>query len=778
MADLPAGFEREVAPQTTTPGPAAPAPEGFVLQTPEVLAQIANNKRLVTKIDKALMSIPGVPTLTEFASGFNRSALGMLDFFGPDVINDVLAVAGSQKRIPTALGTAQRFGIGAPRGSFAGPGITTDIAASAGEVVPVALSIGQLFRSAAQQLPELAAASDSAIAGMFSNPLTRQKIKDVENTVGGVVRQLGTTTPAQDLGYGVASAAGAEVGEELGGPVGALIGSIFAPLSVAGISSAFRSILSRPQGVVELAKSLQNMSDEGAAALLADVMVRESMTPDDVLAALANLGPNAIPADVTNGFARLLKASANAIPRIEGRATDVLDSRQAGQVGRLASGLDNGLGVPGLSVDDEIIRLQQATKPEITALYDEAARQPLSFSGTLRTLLTGKNSLGDAYKAGLRRVADKRAAGDTITNFSVIDATKQQLDDEIRVALRAGEKNRARDLIRLKNLMVAEADAQIPGYKEARGLFAGQAALESAAEQGQLFLGLSRRELQDVVQTMGESELRMFRLGAKQGLFDKIDDITIGADVAKKLFGKNGDIAKLDTLFADPKAFESFRTTMEQEANFALTRRALTGSSTMRQGADLGAAQDVISGVRAGVRGLLGDPTALAEELPRIIKNVAGKKGSAAYLQSMEKAGDILLESGIDPARLQAILRAGDAPRIQAMLRALMPPPLTGVGKGIMSTGAGVATPEAAPMLAPQTDVPILPIIQPAPTAPPQARVQPTASPAARGLPFMTNQQAAVPMPPQPAPASPQARQMLAAAFPNDAILQAATRPV
>ena len=187
MADLPAGFELEKAPK-------APMPEGFVLQTPEVLAQIANNKRLVTKIDKALMSIPGVPTLTECASGFNRSALGMLDFFGQDIINNLLIVADSEKRIPSALGTAQRVGIGAPRGSAAGPGITTDIAASAGEVIPIALSIGQLFRSAAQQLPKFATASDSAIAGMFNNPLTRQKIKDVENTVGGVVRQLGTTT--------------------------------------------------------------------------------------------------------------------------------------------------------------------------------------------------------------------------------------------------------------------------------------------------------------------------------------------------------------------------------------------------------------------------------------------------------------------------------------------------------------------------------------------------------------------------------------------------------
>jgi hypothetical protein len=69
--------------------------------------------------------------------------------------------------------------------------------------------------------------------------------------------------------------------------------------------------------------------------------------------------------------------------------------------------------------------------------------------------------------------------------------------------------------------------------------------------------------------------------------------------------------------------------------------------------------------------------------------------------------------------------------------------------------------------------------VQPIPTAPPQARVQPTASPAARGLPFMTNQQAAAPAPqPAPAPVSPQSRQMLQQLFPNDAILQAAQQPV
>jgi hypothetical protein len=738
MATLPEGFVLEETSPTAQPL-GAPLPEGFVIETPEALSQIANDKGVVAKIDKALLSIPGVPTLTEFAAGFNRSALGMLDFLGPDVANNLLTLAGRKEQVPTFVGTAQKYGAALPRGSAAGPGITTDIAAGVGEVLPAAITIGQLFRSAAQQLPKFAAQSESAIRGMF--------------------RQAGSTTAQQDLAYGAMSATGAEVGESIGGDTGAFIGSFLSPLLAIGAYTGLKTIFNRPQGFVELTKSMQGMSNDGAASLLADAMIRENMTPDDVLAQLAQLGPNAIPADVNNSFARLLKAAANMIPRIEGRAAQVLDERQAGQANRLASGLDNALGVPGLGVDDEILRLKLSTQPQITALYEAAAEQPLAISGKLRTLFEGRNSLADAYKSALRRVADKRAAGDVITNFSIIDATKQQLDDSIGVALRAGEKNRARDLARLKNLMVAEADEQIPGYREARQMFAGQAALESAADHGLLFMRMTQRELAEHVKTMGESELRMFRLGAKQALFDAIDKLPVGSDATKRLFGKNGDIAKLSTLFPDAPTFENFRGMMEQEANFALTRRAVTGNSTTaKQAVDVLDAQGVINSTRA----LLGDPTAIATEIPKIINGIGAKRGSAVYKMAMEKAGDLLLESGIDPVQLQKILRAGDSPRVQAMLESMLPSPLSAVGRTTISTGAV----EAERMLAPQAPVSTIP------TAPPQARVQPTASPAARGLPYMTNQQAAAPTPP-PAPASPQSRQMLQQLFPNDAVLQA-----
>jgi hypothetical protein len=236
----------------------------------------------------------------------------------------------------------------------------------------------------------------------------------------------------------------------------------------------------------------------------------------------------------------------------------------------------------------------------------------------------------------------------------------------------------------------------------------------------------------------------------------------VGSDASKRLFGKNGDIAKLSTLFPDAATFENFRGMMEREANFALTRRAITGNSTTtKQMLDVFNAESIFD--HAAV---LGNPLAMANLIPKLIGGLNEERATQAFKMAMEQAGDLLLEAGTDPVKLQKILQAGDSPRIQTMLKSMLPNPLTTVGKTAISTGAV----EAESLLEPQAPAPTIP------TAPPQARAQPTASPASRGLPYMTNQQAAAaPAAAQAAqaPASPQSRQMLQQLFPNDAVLQA-----
>ena len=157
-------------------------------------------------IDSAFANIPGVPTLSEFAAGANRSVAGFLDFIGPDNINAVLELSGSNKRIPTFTQA-----ITAPAGSF-DQGLTARAAGTAGEIAPAALGVGQTLRSFAQRLPQFAAG---------------------ETALTGTVRQLGQSTIGQDIAAGAAAGVGQEVGREIGGEEGAFIGGIVAPLATA-----------------------------------------------------------------------------------------------------------------------------------------------------------------------------------------------------------------------------------------------------------------------------------------------------------------------------------------------------------------------------------------------------------------------------------------------------------------------------------------------------------------------------------------------------------------
>lgn len=160
----------------------------------------------LNKIDAALSKIPGVPQLAEFAAGTNRSVAGFLDFLGPDNVNTLLELGGSEARIPTFSEFT------AKPGSFVEPGLQQKVLSASGEIAPAALGIGQALRTLAGKLPGFAA---------------------TESAGAGILRQAGQTTAKQDIAGGVAAGAGQEVGREIGGEPGAMIGSVAAPIALA-----------------------------------------------------------------------------------------------------------------------------------------------------------------------------------------------------------------------------------------------------------------------------------------------------------------------------------------------------------------------------------------------------------------------------------------------------------------------------------------------------------------------------------------------------------------
>ena len=539
------------------------------------------------------------------------------------------------------------------RGAFAGDSRMTDVAAGTGEVLSTAVPIAQGMRFAQQAIPK-------AIP-------TGRRLVETTKRIG---RELLETTPKQEAGFGAAAVAGGEIAQEIGGEDADIVGQILAPMTATGIKSGavrlFDKLFTNPRSVEQLALSLGSIQNEAAADLLSEALTREGMTVNEAISKLDELGPNAIPADIAQSFRRLLRAAGNMNPNLQGRTARDLAARNVGQAERVAADVDLGLESPDMTVDQAIAGLREATAPAIEQMYAEAGATPFRFSGRLKSLIEGDNSLGQARQAAESRLSDRRALGDEITHFDVINETKQVLDDQIGVALRQGENNKARQLTRLKNEMIIEADAQIPRYAEARATFAGERALESAAEQGELFLKANRRQVIDTVENMTPAEMQMYRIGARQAIMDKIDVTTISADLMKRMFGRNGDIVKLRAVFPDEQQFQNFMRAMKREAEFILTRRtALENSTTVQQAQDIGSFRQALGRITA----LFGNPVQASSELANIFDGLGQQKNSRAFAEALQSAGDILLTSGMNPRKVREILEKGNTRRLRQELQ-------------------------------------------------------------------------------------------------------------
>ncbi len=458
------------------------------------------------------------------------------------------------------------------------------------------------------------------------------------------------------------------------------------------------------KAVQNLRRTLDDMGEERAASYLAESMKREGLSADDVLRGLDEMGEDAITADLGNSFRRYLRLAVNKMPDIEGRAGKQLAERQSGQANRVKDMFSDSAGVPVQSLDEEIIRLNKTFKPEIDRLYKEAmmgdigeavlktTKSPYTgkvtqeetrsgISSSLNNLISKSPSLKKAFQVSKTSINDRKALGEQITKLDEVDAAKKVLDDQIGQAIRKGSKNKAMDLVKVKNRMINEVDNAVPQYKQARDAFAGKASLESAAEQGEMFLKMKPREVASVVQSMGESEKRMYRLGARQAIVDKLDTMNITADAINRLFKKGGSTEKLKSVFPDEKALNEFNRNMEREANFVMTRRAAQeNSSTAKQMFD----NEAFGQSMSGARSMIGDPMAAADFIAKITGGLIDGRKNAADVRALEILGDVLLETGMNRESLKRLLIRANPKEIEKVFR-------DRVNTGVMS-GAIMAT--------------------------------------------------------------------------------------
>jgi len=219
---------------------------------------------------------------TELAASINKGAIDLVDFLGPNSINSILRLGGSDLRVPKLAET--KAGKKATARDFIDEGLGRDIVQTVGELIGPGAAVGGALRGVAKGIPQLASGEESIVTG--------------------ILRQIGKTTPAADVSAAALSGVGAEVGEEVGGVPGKLIGSLAAPLAPAAIGAAAKRLVpGRAQAQAMTPEQIQESEQTIAAGkeFGIRVMTQDVLPPKTILGKLAQQFSERIPFIGTGG---------------------------------------------------------------------------------------------------------------------------------------------------------------------------------------------------------------------------------------------------------------------------------------------------------------------------------------------------------------------------------------------------------------------------------------------------------------------------------------------
>ena len=188
-----------------------------------------------------------------------------------------------------------------------------------------------------------------------------------------------------------------------------------------------------------------------------------------------------------------------------------------------------------------------------------------------------------------------RPTGDSIPDVEALDYFKRALDDKIEAGYRGTSsvgKGEASALRERRNELVSRLDELVPEYREARTKYAGDLEVRDALRLGRDILKRTMRpqELKRSLATMSDAEREALRTGARQSIFEPMEDAATNRNFAQALRGVRGDNAKMQKLqmVMDPAEFRFFDRALRREDElFRRGSQAIKGSRnvSMAQGA-------------------------------------------------------------------------------------------------------------------------------------------------------------------------------------------------
>ena len=269
---------------------------------------------------------------------------------------------------------------------------------------------------------------------------------------------------------------------------------------------------------------------------------------------------------------------------------EYINNKTATSAKRVGDLLNNNLSAEGFfdTLDNTIARRKELSKPLYEQAYSEgdiALKQAMSLPSTGDVKVGRVRELvnDDRIKNAIQSARKDYGINQEIPDISIqsLHGARQVVDDIIGSAKRAGENNKARSYMDLKNKINNVIYDVAPTMKVADKTFAGFSALKNAQEEGLKFNQYRNgEEVKRAFSKLSDGEKETFKIGVKDYLMDKVSKSS-ERNPTKAIFGNQLEYGKLKAVFNNPKEFKDFAQRLSDEIRvFDVKQRIVGGSRT------------------------------------------------------------------------------------------------------------------------------------------------------------------------------------------------------
>lgn len=308
----------------------------------------------------------------------------------------------------------------------------------------------------------------------------------------------------------------------------------------------------------------------------------------------------------------------------------------------------------------------------------------------------------------------------TIPDVQSLHYLKRALDDTIDAGFRGnagvGKAEAAVLKESIRNPLVRRLDELVPEYREARALYAGDLEVRDALRLGRDILKGKMRpqQLKRSLASMSAAEREAVKTGARQSIFEPLEEATTNRNFAQRLRGVRGDSGTMQKLqmVMDPSEYRFFERALRREDElFKRGSKVMGGSRTTPLAEGVAALDDMIAkqDIPAAVNFILaGNPGRIAS-LARWVSNLnPGQEfGDKVYT----KLSQVLAANKPDELRdvLDMLARSKSYGQYMARVKSAATGPVAGVAGNVAPSAfedRSTMTPPTAKIEDPETAVP------------------------------------------------------------------------